>query len=309
VAPKWKRAKKSGFSFGKLAKGIVAWLAKTAWGAAAWAAGRVFFAAVWIVKAAWRHIAAAFSSAKSKYDERGKEIRQNKLAETAVRQAEYSPLRQIRAYEGNCGDFENWLHLSKSTVGIILGSRGSGKSALGMRLLENWAAAGKKVFAMGFGEGSVPPWIGMVDKIEEAQNGSVLLVDEGGIEFSSRESMSDANKLLSKLLFVCRHKDISLLFIAQNSANLEINSIRQADYLLMKKPSLLQKDFERGKIRDIYGGVEGDFRELGKEKGLVYVYSDRFRGFASNALPTFWSEKASKAYRGAKFESGGKNKG
>ncbi|PIT85258.1 hypothetical protein COU36_04305, partial [Candidatus Micrarchaeota archaeon CG10_big_fil_rev_8_21_14_0_10_59_7] len=133
-------------------------------------------------------------------------------------------------------------------------------------------------------------------------NGSVLLADEGGISFSSRESMSDANRLLSKLLFIARHKDISILFISQNSANIEVNTIRQADYLLLKRPSLLQKDFERGKIRDVYGDVADDFKKLGGDRGLVYVYSDSFRGFASNALPSFWSERASKAFGRAKLK-------
>ncbi len=92
------------------------------------------------------------------------------------------------------------------------------------------------------------------------------------------------------------NKDLSVLFISQNSANLEINAIRQADYLLLKKPSLLQKDFERGKIKEIYAAVSDDFKSFPQEPGLVYVYSDKFRGFASNALPSFWTERTGKAF-------------
>lgn len=203
---------------------------------------------------------------------------------------------ELRDFEGSLDSFEQWLYSSKSTIGIILGARGTGKSALGMRVLENWAGRGAKVCAMGFNEETIPSWIKVIDDMEKAPNRSIVLVDESGISFSSREAMSDANKLLSELLLVARHKDISIIFIAQNSANLEINSIRQADYLLLKRPSLLQKDFERGKIKNIYSEVENDFKELRADRGLVYIYSDRFRGFASNTLPTFWSEKASKAF-------------
>ncbi len=214
----------------------------------------------------------------------------------------FAGLGEVRVFEGSAAEFEEWLYASKSTVGIILGARGSGKSGLGLRLLENWAARGRSVFAMGFGESSLPPWIHSVDAVEKAANGSALLVDEGGILFSARESMSTANKLLSQLLFVARHKDLSLLFISQNSSSLEINTVRQADYLLLKRPSLLQQDFERSRIKDIYSAAAGDFRELAPANaGLVYVYSDKFRGFASNPLPSFWSERTGKAFGRAKL--------
>jgi hypothetical protein len=205
-------------------------------------------------------------------------------------------LTELRAFEGTAGEFEDWLNYSKSTVGIVLGARGSGKTGLGLRLLENWAASGRKVCAMGFQDSSLAPWIKVVSAIDEAPNGSAVLVDEGGMLFNSRDSMTKGSKLLSQLLFVSRHKDLSLLFISQNSANLEINAVRQADYLLLKPPSLLQNDFERGKIGKIYEQVGKDFTQLKADRGLLYVYSDKFRGFASNQLPSFWGEGTSKAF-------------
>ena len=258
----------------KLAYAIGAGLLEAAWAAAAW-----------LFLLAWRSGSSAASGALSKAKEAGGP------------KPAFKPLREVRRIEGSLTQFEEWLHSSKSTVGIILGSRGSGKSALGLRLLENWAARGRKVSTMGFENAGLPAWIRNVRNPEETPNGSVLLVDEGGLEFSSRNTMSTANKLLSNIVFISRHKDLSILFICQNSANLEVNSIRQADYLLLKKPSLLQKDFERKKIAEIYETVAKDFGELTEDRGLVYIYSDRFRGFASNELPSFWSEKASKSFR------------
>jgi len=208
-------------------------------------------------------------------------------------------MTQVEAIEGSLAAFDNFLYYSKSTVGLILGGRGTGKSALGMRLLENWAAAGRKVYALGFDASSLPSYINVVQDVSKAANGSAVLVDEGGILFSSRDAMSKGNKLLSELLFIARHKDLSLVFITQNSATLEVNTIRQADYLLLKKPSLLQSSFERGKIKDIYAQAAKRFSQLEQKVGkpLTYVYSDAFHGFASAPLPTFWSEEASKAFR------------
>lgn len=212
--------------------------------------------------------------------------------------ATYAPLAVQTRAAGDISDFEQHLLDSKSTIGLILGARGSGKSALGMRLLENVAAkGGRQVCAMGFDSSSVPGWIMCVDSVEAVPNGAFVLVDEGGITFSSRSSMSSANKLLSSLLLVARHKDVSALFISQNSANLELNAIRQADYLLLRKPSLLQQDFERKKIGEIYAGIAEQFAALPEQgKYSTHVYSDQFRGFVVNELPSFWSQRASKSF-------------
>jgi hypothetical protein len=209
----------------------------------------------------------------------------------------YGPFEEVHPVHGKFSSFENHLLRNKSTVGIILGARGTGKSAIGIRLLENFAVkTNKKIYALGFKEETLPEWIKVIYNIEEIENDSVLLIDEGGIEFSSRKTMSGANKLLSEILLISRHKDLSVLFITQNSSNLEINAIRQADYLLLKPSSLLQKDFERKKIKTIYDHAQEMFDQLKEKTGLTYIYAANYQGFVSNSLPSFWSEGISKGY-------------
>jgi hypothetical protein len=214
-------------------------------------------------------------------------------------ESKFSEFEEIESVSGGFVAFEKYLMNSKSTIGIVLGARGSGKSAVGMRLLENvHAKTGRKVEAMGFLPQSLPKWIKCVNKIEEIENNSFVLVDEGGILFSSRQSLSDANKILSELLLVSRHKDLSILFISQNSSNLDVNAIRQADYLLLRRSSLLQKDFERRKIQQVYEGASGLFEKYADRKNEIsYIYSDDFRGIVANKLPSFWSESASKSFK------------
>jgi len=272
-------------------KGIVAKVIGLLYGLVKWLFLTVFKGLKWVAKLVW---AAALSLAA--WLGNRVFIASRKAAEAAAPKPVNLPLAEVKAFEGSVQAFEKWLYSSKSTVGIILGARGAGKSGLGMYLLENWAIRGRKTYAIGFQDAGLPAWVRCVNDVDEVPNNSVLLVDEGGILFNSREAMSDANKFLSKLLFVARHKDLCVVFISQNSANLEVNTIRQADYLLLKRPSLLQKDFERSKIKEIYDAVSKDFKELAPYKGLVYVYSDKFRGFASNFLPSFWSDRASKAF-------------
>lgn len=212
-------------------------------------------------------------------------------------QATYDALKEEKTVTGLVSDFEKKILEAKSTIGIVLGARGSGKSAFGMRILENvHAKTNRKVCAMGFKPETIPGWISCINDLKEIPNGAFVLVDEGGVLFSSRNTMSGANKLLSELLLIARHKDLSVLFISQNSANLEVNALRQADYLVLKKPSLLQKDFERSIVQKVYLEAADGFKEFSDLNGVAYIYSDEFRGFASNSLPSFWSEQASKAF-------------
>ncbi len=211
------------------------------------------------------------------------------------RKEEYACLKELKKIYGELKDFEKFVSQS-GKIGIILGARGSGKSALGMRILENIRAKSRKVYAMGFNQKKLPKWVNFVSDLKEIPNNSFLLADEGGIQFSSRNSMSSANKLLTGLLLISRHKNISILFIAQNSSNIEVNTLRQADYLLLRKSSLLQLDFERKKIKEIYKEVEEEFNKFREDKGLTYVYSDVYRGFVSNPLPGFWTDSLSRSF-------------
>ncbi len=198
------------------------------------------------------------------------------------------------------GDYEKWLenvYSSESQIGIILGARGTGKTAFGIKLLENIHAKYKKnCFAIGFNENEIPSWINVISDISLLKNNSFVLIDEGGILFNSRNFMSNANKMLSQLIMIARHKNISILFISQNSSNLEVNILRQADFLILKPSSLLQKEFERKIIKKIYSETENHFEKFKEKKGITHIYSGDFRGFISNPLPSFWKEKISKSF-------------
>jgi len=203
----------------------------------------------------------------------------------------------LETSKGGYSAFWNKLVESDSLIGIILGARGSGKTAVALTILENLKGGEKKFFAMGFSKAELPRWIKPVDTIAELENDSYVVIDEGGILFSSREAMSSSNKMLSELLLIARHKNLTILFISQNSSNLEINTLRQADFLVLKKSSLLQKDFERKIVGKIYEDYQEGFDKYKNIKGSGLIYSDSFVGFVENELPGFWSTKISKGFR------------
>jgi Cdc6-like AAA superfamily ATPase len=250
-----------------------------------------YYIAKWII-----HI---IDNWKQKHDERKRREMEKKSEEKRGGVGfRYEKFRVLKKHSGNFDDWEYKVRESESSVGLILGARGSGKTAFGIKLLENiYSKTKKRCYALGFKKEEMPGWINVVENVGEIENDSIVLVDEGGVLFSSRRAMSSANKLLSELILVARHKNVSIIFISQNSSNLEVNVIRQADYIVLKQSSLLQKDFERKKIKDIYNEIEDDFRKFIKEKGSTYIYSDEFRGFVTNPLPSFWSTKISKSFR------------
>jgi Cdc6-like AAA superfamily ATPase len=199
------------------------------------------------------------------------------------------------------GDYKKWINTtykSDSQIGVILGARGSGKTAFGLKFLENMHSKSKrKCYAIGFHENEMPSWINVISEPSQIGNDSFVLIDEGGVLFSSRKSMTNANKLLSELILIARHKNLSILFISQNSSNLDINILRQADFLILKHSSLLQKEFERKIVQKIYDKISKNFDKLENHPGLSYVYSGDFKGFISNSLPSFWGSKVSKSFR------------
>ncbi|MDP2924804.1 MAG: zonular occludens toxin domain-containing protein [Nanoarchaeota archaeon] len=199
------------------------------------------------------------------------------------------------------GKYEKWLNelfRSDSKIGIIIGARGSGKTAFGVKILEEiYSKTKRKCYAMGFNKDEMPLWINVIENISELTNNSFVLIDEGGILFSSRNAMTNINKLLTELMLVARHKNISILFISQNSSNLDVNILRQADYLVLKQSSLLQKDFERKIVQKTYDDVEEDFNKYKRKKGITYIHSNEFKGFVINPLPSFWNNNISKSFR------------
>lgn len=208
---------------------------------------------------------------------------------------------KLEALETESGNFDKWQKRfcdSDNQIGIILGARGTGKTALGFKLMEEfYYKTKKKCFVIGVDNKKLPSWIKSIDDISGIKNNSLVLIDEGGILFSSRKSMTNANKMLSQLILISRHKNINILFISQNSSNLEVDILRQADFLLLKKSSLLQKDFERKIIQKIYSDISEKFKEYLMNKENFYLYSEEFRGIVKYSLPIFWTEKISKSFR------------
>lgn len=198
--------------------------------------------------------------------------------------------------KGTVDSFVHRLH-NESLIVAVAGRRGSGKSVLGFRLLENINAKTKRpCFALGVKQSVLPSWITSIEDLSEVSNNGIVLVDEGAISFSSRKSMSKENKALSEILAIARHKDLTLFFITQNTGMLDKNVLNLCDVILLKEGSLLQEKMERSVMRDLYKTANDALKEIPAKdrKSYCYVFDAEFEGIVGVSLPSFWSTRVSK---------------
>ena len=203
-------------------------------------------------------------------------------------------IEAIKVKEGNLDGFIDALK-NKSIIVLISGKRGSGKTALAFALLEKIKNK-RKIYMLGI-KARLPRWIKQIDSVERIKNNSVVLIDEAAIAIGARESSKALNKAISKLMAIARHKNLSLIFITQSAAMLDINVLRLVDAFIIKEPSLLQERFERKEIKKLYEEVKQEFKKIkeGKE-AYAFIFSDFFEGLIKASLPSFWNEKLSKSF-------------
>lgn len=251
---------------------------------------------IWyVLRGTGRLIGKGISETNNKFKENSEKRRLNK-SPVYGKKAEFEALEVLNNVSGDYAISEQRIH-DDSIIAMIFGKRGSGKSALGFRLLENiHHKAKRKCFVLGVDErSSMPEWISPIEKIEDAPKGSVVLVDEGAVSFNARESMSKANKGLAGILAIARHKNLTVLFITQNTGMIDKNVLKLSDMLLVKQGSLLQLEMERPEIRKFYEKAEALFKKLeGDKRQYVYVIDSDFEGAVSHTLPSFWTETLSK---------------
>jgi len=195
-----------------------------------------------------------------------------------------------------------WLDLIvPPCVVLLLGGRGGGKTALGFRLLELFRY---KLTPYVIGLPSqcahlLPDWIGIEERLEDVPSGSISLVDEAYLSNHARNWAKAESNDLCRLLNLSRQHDRTIIFIAQQGRQINLDIASSPNVIVFKNPGMLQAKFERPALRQIVAEAKLAFEtKSGDQKRWSYVYSPDvgFSGMVENSLPTFWNQKLSRMY-------------
>ena len=186
-------------------------------------------------------------------------------------------------------------------VVLVLGKRGSGKSALAYRLLElfRYQLSCYVVGAPAKARQLLPDWIGIVPALEDLPNKSIAVVDEAYLAYHARESMSQESKAMSQMLNLSRQREQTLIFVAQEARQVDKNIASTASVLAFKELGMLQPEFERPELRKLMAAAgEGLRGTSGDKRKWAYVYSPDadFVGLLASELASFWKPSLSRLF-------------
>ncbi len=186
----------------------------------------------------------------------------------------------------------------KSLIIGIFGIRGSGKTSKGYNILDICHSSGRPTYILKFPKGKadlLPPYIGIIDKVEDAPERACILIDEASLFYYSKESMSQASKILSRMMITARHRDQTLIFTTVTATSIDLDIIRLLDVILYCKPSKFSEMFEREKLRWVAEKARKEFEKVdGDHRAYAYVWSEEWEGMLRWDLPQYWSKELSK---------------
>ena len=186
---------------------------------------------------------------------------------------------------------------------VIVGHRGSGKTALAFRIVELMRYRASP-YVLGLPANAaklLPEWIGLIDDLESIATNSVIYIPESYRLFHARAAQTRQNRLLADLVNLSRQRRQTLIFDIQNPAHLDRNILSETDILLIKEPGPFTSGFDRPQWRRFMDGARSTFAILDKRsrRRSVWVFAPHsgIEGrILQNELPSFWSERLSRVF-------------
>lgn len=203
-----------------------------------------------------------------------------------------------------------WHEIIKpSTVSIILGRKGKGKSALAYWLCEEMAGKHQLVPVVVnlprerqslLPESFVVREVGDIPRTSDA----VIIIDEGTTMIPAGGAKLE--DMVKGYVALSRQRNQTILFVFHSSADVGSRILRGVDAILLKEPS--QRQIQHGAKDTWWKGLLIEAKEkfetlcdMGadpREYTLVDSEEPEFRGMLRNPLPGFWTEELSKAWAG-----------
>ncbi len=186
----------------------------------------------------------------------------------------------------------------KSKIVLIVGGRGSGKTATALWLAEQIKKE-RPVYVCGNAIKSedLPEWIKTEQDAVNTPVGSLVILDEAGIVVSARESNQKSSIILTKHLLTLRHENKSIIFMTQHTKIADVNLSRLAEIIMFKQPITSMFDTERGSNVKNWHNLLIKVLMPTSKKETLFIMNKRIMKFYQ-PLPTFWSDIISKSWRG-----------
>jgi len=196
-----------------------------------------------------------------------------------------------------------WLELAPHpSVIVIVGPRNSGKSHLGQRLLDQRRVrSAPYVLGPSSLRRLLPKEIGVVQRLEDVPHGAAVLIDEAYIAFGARISMTAAGRIIGQMVNLSRQRGWSLIFVTQDSRQLDVNVISQADVIAIKGVSEIGREYERRELRPFTERARPAFATIqGDQRPWTWVHSEKtgFSGLVRHEPASYWREALSNAFAG-----------
>jgi hypothetical protein len=171
-----------------------------------------------------------------------------------------------------------------STIGVVYGGRGSGKTVFMQYLAEQAYNRGMNVCLVNFMPDDLEDFpkefnVKIYDSVSECPHNSFILHDEYGTK--NKEWNSEENKDNTRAMVVSRHDGRSILYCSQNWHHFPKDMRLLLDYEAIKKQSFTaMKETPDDNFLDVFCFEP-------KTKPQVYFKSDTFQALLQNPLPTF----------------------
>lgn len=206
-----------------------------------------------------------------------------------------------------------------STVNLIVGHKGKGKSGLAYFLAETIAPLhGLNTIVVNFPtqKASLLPEGYVIKELEEAllTENAFILVDEGTTELPAGAALEEFVKACSSL---SRQRNQIITFIFHASRDVGSRIMRGLDVIMIKEPS--KRQIEQGAKDKWFKGLLLEAKKVfvaqratgGDTLTWCFVDSEEpeFRGPMQNPLPSFWSKELSNAWGQLALEQQNKTRG
>lgn len=206
----------------------------------------------------------------------------------------------------------SWSILPKEGIILVTGDIDEGKSATVWWLAEQHHKAGGRVAAYGIpkqARRALPRWVNTrvasVKDVARLRHPHLVVVDEAAINANARRAMSEDNVDWTKLAAIVRHKGHTLYHIAQHNRQPDPALVTAARVGIMKRPSILHLRFSRPELLpelkeayDLFSRMRGNTRK----KAFLVSYRNGATGLLTTHMPSFWSDKLSRAFAAVDFD-------